>query len=112
MLNKLTWNQCRNEKKLKDNIKPLYQKECLTKKEYDSIYPMGSRPGILYGSAKVHKPIIDNCPFFWPILSTIGTPTYDALRDLVPFVQFKKGEKHPWRSVHFSKVAGFNLQLY
>ena len=30
-----------------------------------------------------------------------------ALRDLVPFVQFKKHEKHPWRSVNFSKVAGF-----
>ena len=29
----------------------------------------------------------------------------DALRDLVPFVQFIKGEKHPWRSVNFSKVA-------
>ena len=31
---------------------------------------------------------------------------FDALRDLVPFVQFKKREKHPWRSVNFSKVAG------
>ena len=30
-----------------------------------------------------------------------------ALRDLVAFVQFKKREKHPWRSVNFSKVAGF-----
>ena len=28
----------------------------------------------------------------------------DALRDLVPFAQFKKREKHPWRSVAFSKV--------
>ena len=36
----------------------------------------------------------------------------DALRDLVPFVQFKRREKHPWRSVNFSKVAGFSLQLY
>ena len=26
----------------------------------------------------------------------------DVLRDLVPFVQFKKREKHPWRSVTFS----------
>ena len=25
-----------------------------------------------------------------------------ALSDLVPFVQFKKREKHPWRSVNFS----------
>ena len=31
----------------------------------------------------------------------------DALRDLVPFVQFKKREKHPRRSVNFSKVTGF-----
>ena len=31
----------------------------------------------------------------------------DALRDLVPFVQFKKREKHPWRSATFSKVVGF-----
>ena len=30
----------------------------------------------------------------------------NALRDLVPFVQFKKREKHPWRSDTFSKGAG------
>ena len=30
---------------------------------------------------------------------------YDVLCDLVLFVQFKKREKHPWRSVIFSKVA-------
>ena len=35
-----------------------------------------------------------------------------ALRGLVPFVQIKKREKHPWRSVNFSKVAGCSLQLY
>ena len=28
-----------------------------------------------------------------------------ALRDLVPFVQFKKRDKHPWKSVNFSTVA-------
>ena len=72
-----------SEKKLKDIIKPLYQKECLIQKEYDSIYPTGSRPGILYGSAKVHKPIIDNCPSFRPILSGIGTPTYNLAKFLV-----------------------------
>ena len=31
----------------------------------------------------------------------------DALCDLVPFVQFKKRVKHPWRSVNFSKLANF-----
>ena len=30
----------------------------------------------------------------------------DALHDLVPFLQFIKGEKHPWRRVTFSKVTG------
>ena len=30
----------------------------------------------------------------------------DVLRDLAPFVQYKKREKHPCRSVTFSKVAG------
>ena len=29
------------------------------------------------------------------------------MRDLVPFIQFKKREKHPWRSVTFSKVTGY-----
>ena len=35
----------------------------------------------------------------------------DALRDLAAFVQLRKREEHPWRSVNFSKVAGY-LQLY
>ena len=30
----------------------------------------------------------------------------DVLGDLLPFVQFKKREKHPVRSVTFSTVAG------
>ena len=32
-----------------------------------------------------------------------------ALRDLVPFAQFKKREKHPRRSVNFSKVASSHI---
>ena len=32
-----------------------------------------------------------------------------AFRDLVPFAQFKKREKRPWRSVTFSKVAGWSV---
>ena len=30
----------------------------------------------------------------------------DVLRELASFAQFKKCEKHPWRSATFSKVAG------
>ena len=36
---------------------------------------------------------------------------FGALRDLMPFVQFKKRKKHPWRSVTFSKVAGFSQMI-
>ena len=35
---------------------------------------------------------------------------WDALRDLVPFVQFKKCENFSWRSVStFSEIAGWSL---
>ena len=46
--------------------------------------------------------------YLWIALIILGILTFicDALRDLVPFVQFKKREKHPRRSVNFSKVAG------
>ena len=50
------------------------------------MYPTGSRPEILCGSAKVHKHIIDNCPSFWPILSAINTPTYNLAKFLVPIL--------------------------
>ena len=34
---------------------------------------------------------------------------YNALRDLVSFAQFKKREKHPWRSATFSQVEGMGV---
>ena len=58
----------------------------LGKKGYDSIYPTGSSPGIIYGSAKLHKPIIDNCPYFRHILFAIETPTYNLAMFLVPIL--------------------------
>ena len=46
-------------------------------------------------------------------LKTKKTPNKcDVLRNLVSFVQFKKHENYPWRSVTFGKDAGINLQLY
>ena len=43
------------EKRLKEIIKLLYEKGCFTKSEYLKICPTGSKPGILYGQAKVHE---------------------------------------------------------
>ncbi len=44
-----------------------------SEKDFEKLCPSGSVPGRLYGLAKVHKP---SCPLR-PILSTIGTPTYN-----------------------------------
>ena len=56
----------------------------MSEKEYELIYPRGSRPGILHESPKVHKAVINNCPKVRPILSTIGTRTYKVAKSLVP----------------------------
>ena len=85
-------------------------KKCLTKNECDSIYPMGSIPGILSHSAKVHKPIIENCPSFQPISSATGTQTYNLAKFLVPILSpltVKKFTVHD--SISFAlEVVNFN----
>ena len=76
----------KSEKKVIDLIKRLENESKISEKEYELIYPRGSRPGVLYGSPKVHKPVINNCPKFRPILSTIGKPTYKLAKFLVPIL--------------------------
>lgn len=34
---------------------------------------------------------------------------YDALHDVIPFVQFEKFEKRPWSNFTSTKVAHFNF---
>ena len=65
----------------------MYEKRCFTKSEFLKIFPTGSKPGILYGQDKVHKPVEDSCPSFRPILSDISTPTYDLAKFLVPILK-------------------------
>ena len=50
----------------------------------------------------------------WWVIQPIANSAihiWNALRDLVAFVQFKKREKQLWMIVTFSKFAGFNLRL-
>ena len=45
--------------------------------------------------------------FIWKTVTLLMFHLHDifgALHDLVPFVQIKKCEKHPWRSVNFVKI--------
>ena len=59
----------------------------MTEKTRKSLKPVGTRPGILYGSCKVLKASVGNCPSFRPILSALNTPTYKFTKFLVPVLK-------------------------
>ena len=69
-----------------DVLKKLQKKKIISENKYEDLYPVGSRPGILYGRTKIHKPIKDGVPSFRPILSAIGTPTYKLSKFFVPLL--------------------------
>ena len=73
-----------SEKRVTDLLKKLKNKNVISEETYNKLRPVGSKPGTLYGSAKVHKPLINGLPPFRPILSAIGTPTYKLAKFLVP----------------------------
>ena len=75
------------EKKFKKLFNDLYDNEKISKDELLKISPIGSRPGILYGNPKVHKPVVDNMPKFRPILSAINTPGYNLAKFLIPILE-------------------------
>ena len=64
------------EKKLKEHFKTLKRDNKISEDEFQSIFPIGTRPGTLYGQPKVHKTVINNISQFRPILSAINTPVY------------------------------------
>ena len=51
-------------------------KKTIGKDLYKSLYPQGSQPGIMYGSSKIHKPLVNGFPKLRPILSILNTGTY------------------------------------
>ena len=53
---------------------------------YKKTSPVQCRSGILYGQAKVHKPVINNCPSFRPTLDAINTPSYKLAKFIVPIL--------------------------
>ena len=74
------------EKKFKQLFKDLLDNDQISKDEYDKTCPKGSRPGILYGNPKIHKPAVDDLPKFRPILSAIDTPGYNLATFLIPIL--------------------------
>ena len=72
------------EKTIRRVLKKLQDDRKLSTTVYNKIYPIGSRPGKLYGLAKTHKPAVDKKPY--TILSAIGTSTYHLSKFLVPLL--------------------------
>ena len=64
------------EQRIIDLLISLKNQNEIPKKNYDNLYPLGLKPGILYGLGKIHKALEDGISTFRPILSAIGTPTY------------------------------------
>ena len=59
--------------------------------------------------SRVLRTTKEGAQYSWDCLGNFcpSWDTCDVFRDLVPLVPLKKREKHPWRSVNFSKVVGF-----
>ena len=75
------------EKKICEPLKEFYQLDIIDKKTYDELCPVGSHFDILYGLAKVHKQLINNCPPLKSILSAIDTPIYNINKFLAPILK-------------------------
>ena len=71
-------------KRVADLLKKFQNKNAISEETHNKLRPVGSKPGKLYGSTKVHKPLTNGLPPFRPILSAIGTPTYKLAKFLVP----------------------------
>ena len=59
------------EKRITSEFKLLKDKETSEKSSYKSIKLVGSSPGILYGSGKIHKETRNGSPPFRPILQLL-----------------------------------------
>ena len=77
--------------------------------------PCGSKPGVMYGLCKVHKGITpnDSVPPFRPILSAIGTCSYNLAKFFVPLLkQYTINEYAVKDSFSFCKeIVNQNAQL-
>ena len=74
------------ESSLKDPFKVIKNDEKISEKEIDSISPVETMPGILYGNPKVLEMVVNSTPKFRPILSAINTPTYSSAKYLKPIL--------------------------
>ena len=90
--------------------------ELLSDDDYKFLKPCGSKPGVMYGLCKVHKSVSDDDPVppFCPILSAIGTCTYNLAKFFVPVLkEFTVNEYTVKDSFSFCKeIVSQNSDLF
>ena len=95
------------EDKINRLLRQLKKDGVINDQIYSKLYCSGSKPGIMYGSPKVHKA---NCPVR-PIMSAIGTFNYNLAKFLVPtLAPITQNEFTVIDSFHFAKEIS-NLEL-
>ena len=77
----------KSRNKIKECLDPLLKNKIIDKNTYNHLLPKGSQPGKMYGLCKVHKTSSEVSPPFYPILSAIGTPTYNLANFLIPILE-------------------------
>ena len=53
-----------SKKRVTDPMKKLKIKNVISEETYNKLRPVGSKPGTIYGSVKVHKPLKNGLPPF------------------------------------------------
>ena len=72
---------------------------------YKSLYRQGSQPSIMYGSSKIHKPLVNGCPKLRIILSALTTGTYKWAKFFVPLLQHLTSNQFTLKdSFEFAKI--------
>ena len=85
--NKILNHLIHMENRATNVLQNLRDKKEISPEQYKDLSPLGSRPKIMYGLAKVHKIVIVDLPSFRPILSATGMPTYKLAKYLVPMLE-------------------------
>ena len=94
----------KTEERIRKTLHRLSDENKITKFQFDRLKPIGSRPGVLYGLAKIHKELKDGFPPLRPILSAIGTAPYMIAKFLVPLMAGITCNEHTIRnSFEFGK---------
>ena len=75
------------EKRIDKIHKKLIDSNSMFQETRKHLKSVGIRPGIMYGSFKVHKKCVGACPPFRPTLSALQTATYKLAKYLVPILE-------------------------